>query len=99
MNEASMDFVIVDNAAAQRFETTVDGQLCVLDYRISGKTLSLNHAGVPVAVAGRGIAAALTKHAMDSACTRGMDVVPNCAYVAAWIRRHPAYADLVRGDT
>ena len=94
-----MDFVILDNAVAQRFETTVDGQLCVLDYHIHGQTLQLDHAGVPRAVGGRGIAAALTKHALDSARTRGMDVVPNCAYVAAWIRRHPAYADLVRGDT
>ena len=94
-----MDCVIVDNAAAQRFETTVDGQLCVLDYHIRDKTLLLDHAGVPSAVGGRGVAAALTQHAMDSARIRGMDVVPNCAYVAAWTRRHPAYADLVRGDT
>ena len=30
---------------------------------------------------------------------RGMDVVPNCAYVIAWIKRHPAYADLVRAGS
>jgi len=93
-----MDLLIVDNAAAQRFETTVDGELCVLDYRIHGNTLSLDHAGVPDAVGGRGIAAALTRHALDSARGRGMDVLPNCSYVAAWIRRHPTYADLVHTD-
>ena len=94
-----MDCVITDNASMQRFETIVDGQLCVLDYRVRGETLLLDHAGVPDAVGGRGIAATLTQHALDSARHRGMDVVPNCSYVAAWIRRHPAYADLVRVDS
>src|ERR1700721_643457 len=88
--ETSMDFAIADNAGAQRFETTVDGQICILDYQVRGRTLLLDHAGVPSAVGGRGIAAALTKHALDSARQRGMDVVPNCSYVAAWIKRHPA---------
>jgi len=91
-----MVITVVDNTAAQRFETTVEGLLCVLEYRIDGKTLLLQHAGVPVALRGHGIAAALAKFALDSARDRGMDVVPNCSYVAAWIRRHPAYADLVR---
>lgn len=93
-----MVIAVVDNAAAQRFEATVDGELCVLEYRIRGKTMLLDHAGVPDAVAGRGIAAALTKYALESARERAMDVVPNCAYVAAWIKRHPAYADLVRAS-
>ena len=87
-----------DNIAAQRFETTVDGQLAVLEYRIDGTTLVLRHTEVPDALRGHGIAAALAKHALDSARERGMDVVPKCAYVAAWITRHPEYADLVRAD-
>jgi uncharacterized protein len=93
-----VEILITDNVAAQRFETMVEGKLCVLDYRTSGRTLLLDHAGVPDAVGGRGIAAALTQHALDSARQRGMDVVPNCSYVAAWIRRHAAYADLVHVD-
>jgi predicted GNAT family acetyltransferase len=96
---ANVEILIVDNVSAQRFEATVDRQLCVLDYRIDGHTLLLNHAGVPDAVGGRGIAAALTRFALESARQRGMAVVPNCSYVAAWIRRHPAYADLVRIDS
>lgn len=93
-----MVITVVDNTAAQRFETTVDGQLCVLEYRIDGMTLVLRHTEVPDALSGHGIAAALTKYAMDSARERGMDVVSKCDYVAAWIRRHPEYADLVRAE-
>jgi predicted GNAT family acetyltransferase len=90
---------VVDNTVAQRFETTVDGQLCVLEYRIDGNTLVLRHTEVPAALSGRGIAAALAQFALDSARERGMDVVPKCDYVAAWISRHPAYAGLVRNGS
>jgi predicted GNAT family acetyltransferase len=93
-----MDIQVIDNVSARRFETTVDGHVCVLDYRIRGRTLALDHAGVPRAVENRGIAGALTRFALDRARAQGMDVEPNCSYVAAWIRRHPGYADLVRGS-
>jgi uncharacterized protein len=92
------DYVVVDNLPAGRFETTVDGHLCVLDYRIAGKVLALDHAGVPAAAGGRGTAAALTRFALDSARKRGMSVEPNCSYVAAWISRHPEYADLLHAS-
>ena len=94
-----MVITVVDNTAARRFETTVNGLLCVLEYRIDGRTLVLRHTEVPDALSGHGIAAALAKFAMDSARERGMDVVPICAYVTAWIRRHPEYADLVRAGS
>jgi len=90
---------VVDNVAAQRFQATVGGLLCVLEYRIDGSTLVLVHTEVPEALSGHGIASALAKFALDSARERGMDVVVKCAYVAAWIRRHPAYADLVRAGS
>jgi len=90
---------VVDNGVAQRFEATVDGLLCVLEYRIEGNTLVLRHTEVPAALSGHGIAGALSKFALDSARERGMDVLPKCDYVAAWIRRHPAYADLVRAGS
>jgi predicted GNAT family acetyltransferase len=86
---------ITDNLAARRFEAIVDGHRCVLDYRITGRILALDHAGVPPEVGNRGIAGALTRFALDSARERGMEVEPNCSYVAAWIRRHPDYVDLV----
>lgn len=90
---------VVDNIAAQRFEATVDGLLCVLEYRIDGNALVLRHTEVPAALAGQGIAGALAKFALDSARERGLEVVPKCDYVAAWIARHPAYADLVRANS
>jgi uncharacterized protein len=85
------------NQAASRFETTVDGSLCVLDYRLRDGLLSIDHVGVPPPVEGRGIAGQLVQAAMEQARREGWRVVPHCAYAAAWLRRHPEYAGFVQG--
>ncbi|HET6632432.1 MAG TPA: GNAT family N-acetyltransferase [Rhodanobacteraceae bacterium] len=85
---------IVDNAAASRYEAKVDGQLCVLDYRRSDGLMVIDHVGVPSAVGGRGIAAALSRTALEDARKHGWRVRVHCSYVAAWLRRHPEFADL-----
>jgi len=77
-----------------RFDTHVDGQLCVLDYQLRDGTMIIQHTGVPPAVEGRGIAAQLTRAALDTARQRGWRVRPVCSYAAAYIRRHPEYQDL-----
>jgi uncharacterized protein len=89
-----MSFDIRHDSASRRFETVVDGQHCELDYRLAGKVMTITHTGVPVAVEGRGIASALTQAAMDTARAEGWSVVPACSYAAAWLRRHPEFADL-----
>jgi predicted GNAT family acetyltransferase len=90
-----MDVTVVRNDAAHRFEALVDGLLCVLDYRLDGKVLTITHTGVPDVVGGRGIAGTLTKTALDTARREGWRVVPDCSYSVAYIERHPQYQDLV----
>lgn len=93
-----MDAEILRNEAARRFETAVDGSLCVLDYSLQDDVLAIEHVRVPDAVAGRGIAGLLTARAFDMARRQHWRVSPDCAYAAAWIKRHPEYADLVTGS-
>ncbi|MGX5659930.1 GNAT family N-acetyltransferase [Castellaniella ginsengisoli] len=81
--------------AAHRFEWTEDGRLCVLDYVLDGAVASFTHTGVPAAVGGRGIAADLVRAGLDTARARGWRVRPLCSYVAAYVKRHPEYQDLV----
>lgn len=90
--------VIIRNAARDRFETTVDGVQCVLEYQLHDGVMTITHTGVPEAVGGRGIAGALTRHAFDEARRQGWRVVPACAYASAWLVRHAEYADLVGRD-
>ncbi|WP_166211116.1 GNAT family N-acetyltransferase [Cognatiluteimonas telluris] len=83
------------DAAQQRFETTVDGVRAELDYEQRGDVLSLTHTGVPAAIGGRGVAGALVRSALEYARSKGLKVVPSCAYAARYIERHPQYQDLL----
>lgn len=94
----AQDPEIVRNDAASRFETVVDGVLCVLEYRLRSGVMMITHTGVPEAVGGRGIAAALTRAALETARGEGWRVVPRCSYSLAYLERHPEYGDLLIRD-
>lgn len=78
-----------------QFHCTVEGYPCGLDYQVDGGMMTILHTGVPDPVGGRGIAAELTRVALDTARARGWRVRPLCSYAAVYIRRHPEYADLL----
>ena len=84
-----MTVAVTHNAARQRFEATVDGQLCVADYQLRGNVMWMTHTGVPAAVGGRGIAAELVRVALAWAEEKGYTVEPSCSYVEVYMRRHP----------
>ncbi|MEO5830153.1 MAG: GNAT family N-acetyltransferase [Rhodanobacter sp.] len=79
----------------QRFHSEVEGMPCVLDYSLAAGVMTITHTGVPAEVGGRGIAATLTRFAMDTARSEGWKIIPACSYAAAWLQRHPEYADLL----
>lgn len=79
----------------QRFEWREDDTLSVLDYEMRDSIMTITHTGVPASLGGRGIAADLTRHALNTARDRGWKVRPACSYAAAYIRRNPEYQDLL----
>jgi predicted GNAT family acetyltransferase len=81
--------------AARRFSTRLDGHEAELVYSLRSERMVIDHTGVPEAIGGRGVAAALVRAALDHARAQGWRVVPACSYSAAYIQRHPEYADLV----
>ncbi len=83
------------NTAASRFEASVEGQRCVCQYRVFGKTMMLTHTGVPQALRGRGIAALLVQAALDHARASQLKVRPDCSYAEVFMRRHPETLDLL----
>lgn len=86
---------ITHDAARHRFETTVEGEHCVLEYEIDGRTMTITHVSVPDPVSGRGIAAALMRVALESARQRGWQVVPRCPYAEHFLRENPEWSGLV----
>ena len=81
--------------AAHRFVAEVDGWTSECSYRRDGDVVLMTHTGVPPALEGRGIAAALVAAALDWARREGLRVRPLCSYVAVYLRRHPEYRDLL----
>lgn len=71
-----------------QFETTVDGDRAYLAYMDLGKqTLDIYRTFVPNSLRGRGIAAALTEHALQYADRLGYTVIPSCSYVERYMLR------------
>ncbi|MBO9331007.1 acetyltransferase [Achromobacter sp. HZ01] len=85
---------VTQDTERSRYTATVDGVLCVLDYHLQDHVMTITHTGVPSQVGGRGIAAELTRHALEAARAQGWKVRPSCSYADAYMRRHPEYADL-----
>ena len=80
--------------AAHRFEATVDGFVCELDYTLHDRVMTITHTGVPSEVGGRGIAGELVLMAFETARREGWKVVPACSYAQVWMERHPEFADV-----
>jgi predicted GNAT family acetyltransferase len=89
------DYSVRDNPDRNRIEVEVEGRLAVIDYWRSGDTIYYVHTGVPEELEGRGIASQMARFALELAREQGLKVVPRCPFVAAYIKRHPEYQDLV----
>ncbi len=72
-----------------RFQTTVNGLLCVCDYRLAGSVMHMLHTEVAPELEGRGIAAALVAAALAHAQAHGLKINPLCSYVRGYLQRHP----------
>ena len=80
---------IEHNTELHRFECTVEGHVCVADYRLAGRVMQMTHTGVHSSLEGRGIAAALVAEALAHARKHGFKVDPRCSYVRSYMQRHP----------
>ena len=90
---------ITHNPAENRFETWIEGRLSKLDYLLNGETIVMTHVGVHPEDRGHGVAAKLTEVALEYARGKSLRVIPMCSYVAAYIRRNPQHAELMRQKT
>jgi predicted GNAT family acetyltransferase len=86
---------VVHNAARQRFELYVGEALCVLDYQRKGGKMVIYHTEVPQPFEGRGLAARMTRAALDFARSENLQVEPRCPYTARFMQKHREYADLL----
>ena len=85
-----------DNAGAERYELTRDGDLAgTIMYRRRPGLLALVHTEVDERFEGLGLGSVLVRGALDDARSRGLVVLPFCPFVNGYIQRHREYTDLV----
>lgn len=97
--ELNLDAVAVThNEEAHRFEASVDGLRSLLAYRLFPDRIVLHHTEVPPPIEGQGMAAKLTRAALDFARANHLRVVPLCPYVSGFLRKHREYHDLLSSD-
>jgi uncharacterized protein len=78
-----------------RFELEQEGKIAYLEYTLGGGILVLSHTQVPEGLRGHGMSAKLAQGALDWARENHVRVDVVCDSVAAFIKEHPEYEDLV----
>ena len=92
---ADSKLAIEHDAAAQRYEVTVEGLRSLVQYDQQGNRINYLHTEVPDAIRRRGIASALARAALDDARAAQLTVIPRCPFISSYIARHPEYLSLV----
>jgi uncharacterized protein len=97
---ATEAFRFLDNQAMHRFELHVDGNLAAFsEYNLLKTGVLFTHTEVLPAFEGRGIGSAIARHALDEVRRRSLMAMPVCPFIAAFLRKHPEYQDLVSPES
>jgi predicted GNAT family acetyltransferase len=90
------DLQIRDDRDGGRYVAEIEGTIVASAfYKVRDSTWVFVHTEVDEEHSGEGIGSALAGLALDDVRSQGGRVVPICPFVAAYIRRHPEYQDLV----
>jgi len=82
----------VDNRYVARFG---DEHVAEIDYLPQGSLLFVTHTGTSPEWRHCGVAARITRHALDDMRSRGLGVRAGCSYTRSFLAGHPEYADLI----
>ena len=90
------DVQVSDNPEKHRYEVVIDGEVAGASYyRDRDDVRVVTHTEVADEFEGQGVGSRLVAGALDDIRARGLRVTPLCPFAAAYIERHPEYADLV----
>src|SRR5205823_1986431 len=89
---AESRYVLIDHEAAD----LVVGEEDYVDVEAADSVQRvLFHTGVSDDYSGQGLASVLVRAVVEDVIAHGYTIVPVCPYVAAWLPKHPEYADHV----
>jgi hypothetical protein len=95
-NDNADDISVVNVAEQSRYEIRVAGQLAgYAAYQPGDGQIVFTHTKILDEFEGHGIGGRLAAAALDDVRAQQLRVVPLCPFIAAYIRRHREYADLL----
>jgi predicted GNAT family acetyltransferase len=99
MGDPTSELTVRDAPERSRFEVYEADELAgFVDSVRRGDAVALPHTEVDPPRGGRGVATALVRSALTALRERDESVLPQCPFVAAFIRKNPEFADLVPPD-
>ena len=87
---------MTDNRERSRYELRSGERVAGwIDYFRSDGVVAMTHAEVQSDLRNQGLGERMVHDALEDARGRGAQVRPLCPFVAAYVRRHPEYEDVV----
>lgn len=75
-----------------------DGEEAEMTFvKVGDDQIIIDHTGVPDAFRGQGAGLRLVTRAVHDARAAGKKIIPLCPFAAAQFRRHPEWADVLKG--
>lgn len=91
------DPVFTNHTDQHRYEAMLDGQLAAkAEYNLLKGAIMFTHTEVEPQHEGKGLGSAIARHVLDDARAQQLHVIPACQFIAAYIRKHREYVDLVQ---
>jgi predicted GNAT family acetyltransferase/glutaredoxin len=86
--------VVVDVPEESRYELRLgDRRIGLAAYRLrDDNRIAFTHTEIDAECEGRGFGTRLVQGAVDDARARGLEIIPLCPFVAAYVKRHPEHA-------
>jgi len=88
---------VKNNQSKNQFEADLSGKTALIQYRREANgTLNLFHTEVPGEFEGKGYGSQLVKGTLEQIKADNLKINPSCPFIAAYLKRHPEYEDLVK---
>jgi hypothetical protein len=85
-----------DDADLHRYLAEIDGRVVGMAvYQLRAGRHIFVHTETNPEHAGKGVASALARFALDDVKAQGGTIVPLCPFIASWIEHHPEYREMV----
>ncbi|MDB5744709.1 MAG: GCN5-related N-acetyltransferase [Polaromonas sp.] len=85
------------NEIKQAYEAFVDGRFAgTCEYEESANVITFTHTLVQPEFKGKGIGSALAKFVLEESRLQGKQVVADCQFISAYIKKNAEFASLTR---